>query len=153
MRRNYLGFIFLAAAGLLALPILAVLAVEPGGGVPTGLSPCKMTHQIAGCIANMDDPTDETTLLTSCSKDSPDCRVEPCCLLNMIYTVADWIFVILLVVAAIFVVWGGIEFVTSGGAPEKVGSARNKLIWALVGVVVAFVARGLVVLITQIIQK
>jgi FtsH-binding integral membrane protein len=71
--------------------------------------------------------------------------------MDLIYTVADWIFVALLVVAAIFIIWGAIEFITSGGAPEKVGSARNKLIWALVGVVVAFIARGLVVLITQVI--
>ena len=41
-------------------------------------------------------------------------------------------------------VWGGFEFVTSGGSPEGVTAARNKIIYGLIGVAVALLSRGLV---------
>ena len=65
-------------------------------------------------------------------------------LLNLINGVANWIFSVLLVLAAIMLVWGGFEFVTSGGSPEGVTAARNKIIYGLIGVAVALLSRGLV---------
>ncbi len=122
--------------------------------ISSGLSPCEMKHEVQGCIADMTDPDDEDEE-TDCNKKAGanSCNVEVCCLLDMVYTIADWIFVILLVVAGLFIIWGAFGFVLSGGDPEKVTSARNKLIWALVGIIVAFLARGLVILVTQIIAK
>ena len=55
----------------------------------------------------------------------------------------DWLFVILTVVAVIFIVLAGLQFITGGGDPQAVSQARNKLLWGAVGIAVAVLARGL----------
>jgi len=61
--------------------------------------------------------------------------------------IVNWLFTILLVVAAIFIVVAAFYFVTASGAPEKVEMARNFVLYALVGVLVAFLAKGLIYLV------
>lgn len=46
--------------------------------------------------------------------------------------------------ALIFVIWGGIQFVTSGGDAEKTTKARNTLLYAIIGVVVVVLAYAIV---------
>ena len=75
-----------------------------------------------------------------------------CCLLDLMETIVTYMFVILLVLAGIMIIWGAFEFVLSGGDMEKNKNARNKLIWALVGVAVAFAARGLVRLVEMLLS-
>lgn len=147
-------FSILVLTTMLAAPALA-LAQGPGQGIPAGYSEggCTMKHEVRGCIEGMTFQEGGETTETDCGKDDEECYVEACCLLDMVYTIADWIFVILLVVAALFIIWGAFQFVLSGGDPEKVTTARNKLIWALVGIIVAFISRGLVRIVAQIIQQ
>lgn len=64
--------------------------------------------------------------------------------------IVDWLFTILLVIAAIAIVIAAYYFVTAAGDPERAGKARQFVIYALVGVLVAFLARGLVVLVERI---
>ncbi len=148
MMKKFITILILAS--ILAVPVVT-LAQD---GLPEGLSPCEMKHEVKGCDEDMTDP-DDPDEETDCSKKAgtESCNVEVCCLMDKVYTIADWIFVILLVVAGMFVIWGAFDFVLSKGDPEKITSARNKLIWALVGVIVAFISRGLVRIITQIIAK
>ena len=65
-----------------------------------------------------------------------------CCLLNTIYNVTDWIFVLLVAVAALFVIMGGVNIVTAGGNAEKITSGRNYIMYAAVGLLVALLARA-----------
>lgn len=64
----------------------------------------------------------------------------------------DWLFVILLVVAAIFIVLAAYMFVTAQGDADKVKTARDFVLYALIGVLVAFVARGLIYLVDSIVR-
>ncbi len=150
MMKKVLSILVLST--ILAVPALA-LAQDPGTVIPAGYSEggCTMKHEVRGCVDGM--TIAEITGTTDCGKGDTECLVEACCMLDMVYTIADWIFVILLVVAALFIIWGAFGFVLSGGDPEKVTSARNKLIWALVGIIVAFISRGIVRIVAQIIQK
>lgn len=66
--------------------------------------------------------------------------------------IADWLFRFLLIAAVIMIVVAGFLFVTAGGKPEQITKARNIIIYALIGVVVAVLARGLVDLIQIMIQ-
>lgn len=50
------------------------------------------------------------------------------------------ILVISAVVALIFLIWGGFKWITSGGDKTKVEAARNTIIAAVVGLIVAFLA-------------
>ena len=47
-------------------------------------------------------------------------------------------------IAVLMLIIGGIRFVVSNGDPGQVQSARNTVIYSLVGVVIALVARGIV---------
>jgi len=64
-----------------------------------------------------------------------------CCLLDTIYTVSDWIFYLLLSAVTIIVVIGGSYYVTAGGDPEKAEKGRELIVYALIGLVIAFFAR------------
>ena len=64
----------------------------------------------------------------------------------------NWVFAILLVVAAIAIVVAGYIFVTAAGDPDKIKKARDFVLYALIGVLVAFLAKGLVVLIDRIVR-
>lgn len=46
--------------------------------------------------------------------------------------------------AFVFVIWGGILFVTSGGDAEKTTKARNTLLYAIIGIVVVVLAYAIV---------
>ena len=51
---------------------------------------------------------------------------------------------ILYAAAGVFVLIAAFTFLTAGGDPEKVSSARDKIVYALIAVVVAVIATGLV---------
>ena len=64
-------------------------------------------------------------------------------ILSLIGTVGDWISAIVLALAIIFILVAAFQFLTAAGNPEKISSARNMLIYALVAVAIAAVAWGL----------
>lgn len=63
------------------------------------------------------------------------------CLLNTLMVAQDYMFWIILVVALIMMLVGAFQFLTAGGNEDKTGNAQQTLIYALVGVAVAFLAR------------
>ena len=65
-------------------------------------------------------------------------------IIDLIDNIGNWIFTIVLSLAAIFLIVAGWLFVTAGGNPENVAKARQMLINALIGVAVALGAKGLV---------
>lgn len=71
--------------------------------------------------------------------------------LKVLERIVDWLFSILLIIAAIAIVIAAYYFVTAAGDPEKTTKARNFVIYALIGVIVAFIARGLVALVGRIV--
>ena len=64
-------------------------------------------------------------------------------LLNGIEAVINWVFVILMIVSGLFIIWGAFTLVTAAGAPDKVSSGRNYIIYALIGLAVALLAKAL----------
>jgi hypothetical protein len=61
--------------------------------------------------------------------------------------IANWIFYILIAVSVVMIVVAGIEYVTAQGDPEKIKAAGQKVLYALVGIIVAALAKGLVLLV------
>lgn len=72
-------------------------------------------------------------------------------LLGIVDATTNWIFAIFVVLAIIFVILAAFQFVTAGGDAAKVGEARQKLIWASVGVIVALLAKGIVPVVKAIV--
>lgn len=65
-----------------------------------------------------------------------------CCLLNTLYSITDWIFIVLMGLVGIFVIIGAFTLVTAAGSPEKVTSGRNYIMYAAIGLVVALLAKA-----------
>ena len=65
-------------------------------------------------------------------------------LITGISRIIDIVFTILIAAAALFVMVGAFQFVTAGGDTEKVGAAREKILYAVIAVVVALLARGII---------
>lgn len=66
--------------------------------------------------------------------------------------IVNWVFGILVIFAALMLVWAGFIFVTAGGDATKVSGAREKVLYALIGIIVAFASRGLVALVQTLVQ-
>ncbi|MBI2123769.1 MAG: hypothetical protein HYU04_00820 [Candidatus Wildermuthbacteria bacterium] len=72
-------------------------------------------------------------------------------LLDLVDVATNWVFAIFVVLSIIFVLLAAFQFVTAGGEAAKVGEARQKLIWAAVGIIVALLAKGIVPVIKAIV--
>jgi len=58
--------------------------------------------------------------------------------------IIDVVFTILLIFAALMIIVAAFHFVTASGDAEKVSTARNFVLYAIIGIVVAFLARGVI---------
>ncbi len=63
------------------------------------------------------------------------------CLMETVYNITDWTFYILLSVAAIIGIVAGVQFMTSSGDPAKTEKARNLLLYMLIGLIIAALAK------------
>jgi hypothetical protein len=63
------------------------------------------------------------------------------CALNVIYTIVNWIFLFLVIVAIALVLMGAWDIMQSGD-PAKTVSGRNKILVAALGLLVAFAAKA-----------
>lgn len=66
--------------------------------------------------------------------------------------ITNWLFAILIVIAVLFLIVAALQYVTAQGDPEKIKSANSKVLYALLGVVVGILARGLVSFIETIVR-
>lgn len=74
-------------------------------------------------------------------------QIDP---IQLLRTIITWLFGFLIVVVVLMVMISAYLFVTAGGNPEQVGKARNWLVYALIGLAIGVLARGLVALVLQI---
>ena len=63
----------------------------------------------------------------------------------------NWFFNITIIIAAIFLVFAGWQYVTAGGDEEKMKGGLNTLIRALIGVGIALLAKGLIYIVSTFI--
>ena len=57
--------------------------------------------------------------------------------------VLGWLFVFFIAIAVIFVIYAGWKYLTAGGEEEKIKEANRTLIYAVVAMVVAVLARSI----------
>ena len=63
------------------------------------------------------------------------------CTYGLIKFVTNLLFVVVLIIATLFIALAAFYFLTAGAKPDKVKKARDFLIWAIVGLVVASIAK------------
>ncbi len=63
----------------------------------------------------------------------------------------QWFFVAVFIIAALlalfYFIYGGIQWITSGGDKTKVQAARNKMVYSVIGLIIVFLAFFIVTLI------
>ena len=65
----------------------------------------------------------------------------------LIHQIAGFALAVFVPLAALMILYAGFLFLTSGGDPTKIKTAKDTLTWAVIGIVVIILARGLVSLI------
>lgn len=136
---------FLSA--LVLLSVLAILVVPMIASAQEVPECCKLRKSVT-----IDTKTCEKDAIVgpkggSCPTEigTINCETEKWglfCVINTINTVVDWIFVVLIVLTVVFVIMGAINIMLAGGDPEKVGKGRDYIMYAAIGLVVAFIARA-----------
>jgi hypothetical protein len=68
---------------------------------------------------------------------------------NMVPTIMAILFGIIGAICLLMIVISGLRYITSAGDPQKAGSAKNGIIYALVGLAVALAAEGIVTFVVR----
>lgn len=61
---------------------------------------------------------------------------------TLIDTIVDWLLKIGLLISTIIILWAAIVFMTSGGSEKKVTQARQTLWYAIIGLTILLLAKG-----------
>lgn len=100
------------------------------------------------------------TLITDCpaagetvgiDDDYEGTRGAMCCMFGTLLYVVDLIFMIVLIVVVIFILLGAFTLMTASGSAEGVTKGRSYIVFALVGVAVAVMAKALPYIIRTVI--
>jgi len=59
---------------------------------------------------------------------------------NAIPAIISFIFVVSIIIALFYLIWGGFKWLTSGGDKSAVGAAREHIIAAVIGLVIIFLS-------------
>ena len=137
----------LAIMGLLGVMLVPMLASAQV--VVPDITTCTIRHTFQ--VGSGAGATQCTAGQNPCNlATDPNCGT--CCTLDKIYTITDWIFLIVIALAVIFIILAAINFITAGGSPEKAATARQMLIYAAIGIIVALLAKALPFIIKSILN-
>lgn len=78
-------------------------------------------------------------------------RGGPTGVVRLLETITNWAFVILLVLAVLFIILAAYKYLFSGGSDEAVEAAHKMIIYAVVAVAVAFLAKGIIFVVRQLV--
>jgi len=71
---------------------------------------------------------------------------------DLLLKIADGVGTLIASLAAIMIIIAGILYLTSAGSPEKIGTAKKALVYAVIGIVIGLSAKGIVSMIEGIIK-
>ncbi|MDD5144667.1 MAG: hypothetical protein PHW72_00890 [Candidatus Pacebacteria bacterium] len=142
MKKLLASLFLLSFVAVLIFPLVASADVS----VPTPNS-CKMKRTVT--IGGGDGAGGVTC--TNGTSYAIDGDKSICCVMNTIYNFTDWFFVILVGIATIFIIVGAMNIIFGAGS-GKMDSGRNYIMYAAIGLAVAFIARAIPGLIVRIIQ-
>ena len=101
----------------------------------------KITSLISGSLSTLAFalPAFAQTKVDPCPKDlGRICQLQSNQFGPVVQNVITFIIVIAVIIAVLFLIWGGIQWILSGGDKSKVESARNTIIGAIIGLVIVF---------------
>ena len=72
----------------------------------------------------------------------PDDLSGPAELLSLITRITNWVFAFFLALSFFFLFWAAFDFVMGQAEPEKMSSARKKLMYSAIGITIALLSNG-----------
>lgn len=138
IKKILLGLLLISFSVLIIAPTMVVAA-----DIPAEVTGCTMRHSLTAqdwidrgfdCAPKNDPCPFNSTTYTTCGI---------CCIMDTVYTVTDWIFVGVIILSSIFVFVGAFSIMTAAGDPEKVGSGRKYITGAMIGLMIALLAKAL----------
>ena len=69
---------------------------------------------------------------------------------DLVADIIDFLFGLLLVIAALFVLYAAFLYLTAAGNEENVKKGRSYIVYAVIAIVVAFLSRAIVALVRQL---
>jgi hypothetical protein len=127
MNKKLISFLL---ACVLALNILPGIAFAANDG-------CKISDP-----TRISDDNIKCAGATECKYSETGRNCGICCVLNTVYVITDWAFAILILVSVVVIILAGFKMVTASGSADKVNEARQSIVFAVVGIAVAFLARA-----------
>lgn len=109
---------------------------------PVGVTGCTMRHDLSGSEwvdAGFKCPWDGKV----CNFTNTVLTCGVCCLLDTIYTVTDWLFIIVTSIAVLMIIVGAFYIITAGGAPDRVSTGKNYVLYAVIGLVVGLMFKAI----------
>jgi len=121
------------------LAVLLSVAIVPAISLAQTAPPdsCTITHNLTD-ICGIDGSTTPAPLAIPLGGSGPE---GMCCLINTVYTITDWLFYLLTIAVVLMGVIGGVLYMTSAGDAEKAGKGKKVIVYAIIGLVLALVAR------------
>lgn len=122
-------------AGFLLVPVPAMAADPPaaGGTSGTGVNVFQSCNAAAGASGSSGGGNQICG-----AKDDPDAFSK------LVQNVINMILMLLGMAAVIMIIIGGVRYVTSNGDPQQTKSAKDTIMYAVIGLVVAIMAYAIV---------
>lgn len=71
-------------------------------------------------------------------------------IVGVVGTIGKYVIGALVIVAVFYVLWAAYTFITAAGDTEKISTARNRIMYAGIGIIVALLAQGIISLVLSV---
>lgn len=119
-------------AALFAMGVITPVVALPM--VASAQSTASISNSI-GCGTNLN----ATATGEACANTGSSTSVQS--IVNTVINIFSWV---VGVISVIMIIYGGFKYITSSGSNEKVGSAKNTIIYAIVGLIIVALAQVIV---------
>jgi hypothetical protein len=135
--------------------IVGAPAIAGAASGTNALDRCIISPANAARLSNMDVNCGYTTIdggsgvsgtpseKVACPYSDNEGNCGACCLLSAVFNLTDWIFIGLMTISALMIIYGAYCFVMAGANPDKAQTGKNLLMYAAIGIAVAFFSRAL----------
>jgi hypothetical protein len=119
--------------------IIASVALMFTLAVPVFAQDAAQQQINAGLCTGSNLEFTEDTSTADCSTSDATERIN-----NLIHTIVNLLSAIVGIVAVIMIIFGGLRYITSGGNDTSVTSAKNTILYAIIGLIIVALAQVLV---------
>lgn len=69
---------------------------------------------------------------------------------GIVINITNWVLGFVSILAVLFLIWGGLQYLTASGNEEKIENAKNTITYAILGLVIAGIAYAAVVVVVNV---